>query len=106
MDRVLAGDKTFALIEVMACPGGCIGGGGEPKVGWSTDAATLMKRIRAVHGIDKSHSVRQSHNNPAVKELYAQLGTAPGETHMLHTSYSDRRHEVAGAANGPFGKKI
>ncbi len=107
VDKVLAGDKTYSLIEVMACPGGCIGGGGEPKVGWSTDGATLMKRIAAVHGIDKSKKVRQSHLNPDVKALYDTLGVPPGQAHhLLHTNYEDRRHTVGGAADGPFGKKI
>jgi iron only hydrogenase large subunit-like protein len=60
-----------------------------------------MKRIRATHGIDKSKSVRQSHNNPAVKKLYEELGVGPGQAHLLHTKYTDRTNEVKAA--GAFG---
>ncbi len=88
----------------MACPGGCIGGGGEPKFGWSVDADILMKRIRATHSIDKTKAVRQSHNNEAVKSLYKELGVGPGQAHLLHTSYKDRTHTVKGASEvGGFG---
>lgn len=93
VDAVLNGDKTYQLIEVMACPGGCIGGGGEPRN--SLDPDVLLKRVKAVHGIDRNSSIRQSHRNPAIQEMYKNhLKCEPGDSHLLHTKYTDRRDSV------------
>ena len=85
----------------MACPGGCIGGGGEPK--WNTNNSnTLMKRIEAVHKMDASSTVRQSHHNVEVAELYNSLGKERAHQ-LLLTSYTDRTSEVRYSNTGQFG---
>ena len=68
----------------MACPGGCIGGGGQPK---SSDKQILEKRLAAVYNLDKTLTTRQSHDNPVVARLYEEfLGEYGSETahHLLH----------------------
>jgi NADH-quinone oxidoreductase subunit G len=80
----------FVAIEVMACVGGCLGGGGEPK---SLDPDILQKRMQAIYEIDQHASHRRSHENQAVQALYAsELGqpNSPAAHALLHTSYAAR----------------
>ncbi len=82
--------NEFDFIEVMACPGGCINGGGQPFV---KNKKTLAERMKALYEIDKSENIRTSHSNSAVKFLYEDfLGKPLGEKshHLLHTSYLKR----------------
>lgn len=60
------GEVKYDFVEVMACPGGCIGGGGQPKL----DKETLEKRMATLYDLDKSLPIRRSHDNPTVKKLY------------------------------------
>lgn len=95
IEMVLAGEKRWQLIEVMACPGGCVGGGGEPKS--QLDPDTLMKRIKAIHSIDGASKVRMSHHNLQLKKLYETYLRHPNShiSHsILHTHYTDRTAEV------------
>jgi iron only hydrogenase large subunit-like protein len=84
------------VIEVMACPGGCIGGGGQPYPPGGTkvlDPELLRLRAQALYTIDKEKKLRCSHDNPAVQELYAQFLGAPGSPlahELLHTHYHAR----------------
>lgn len=83
----------FVAIEVMACVGGCLGGGGEPK---SMDPLVLEKRMQAIYGIDKNVPRRRSFENQDVQRLYATQLKAPNspEAHaLLHTSYAARHSE-------------
>lgn len=83
----------FVAIEVMACVGGCLGGGGEPK---SMDPAILEKRAKAVYDVDAKAPRRRSYENPDVQELYAvELGKpgSPKAHTQLHTQYAERRSE-------------
>jgi NADH-quinone oxidoreductase subunit G/NADP-reducing hydrogenase subunit HndD len=87
---VRAGRKDLHFIEVMTCPGGCIGGGGQP-IGAKADA--VRARMQKLYAIDVDESVRTSHHNESVKRLYAEfLGAPLGETshHLLHTHYAER----------------
>lgn len=96
VELVLAGENRWHLIEVMACTGGCIGGGGEPKT-QAVDPHILLKRIQAIHSVDAGSALRMSHHNPAVKELYDnELGAPNSERahELLHTHYTDRSGEV------------
>jgi NADH-quinone oxidoreductase subunit G len=80
----------YVAIEVMACVGGCLGGGGEPK---SMDPLVLEKRMQAIYGIDKHVSRRRSYENPDVQKLYETELKEPNsaEAHaLLHTSYAAR----------------
>ncbi|MDI3530178.1 MAG: NADP-reducing hydrogenase subunit HndD [Candidatus Atribacteria bacterium] len=90
LDRVRSGEANYHFIEIMACPGGCIGGGGQPI---PTNLEVRMKRIEAIYEVDRKLPLRKSHENPAVKQLYEEfLGEPNGEKahHLLHTHYVPR----------------
>jgi len=90
LDRVRSGEANYHFIEIMACPGGCIGGGGQPI---PTNLEIRMKRIEAIYEVDRKLPLRKSHENPAVKQLYEEfLGEPNGEKahHLLHTHYVPR----------------
>lgn len=80
----------YHFIEIMACPGGCIGGGGQPI---SKDEQVIEKRIKGIYAIDDQRTIRKSHENPAIKKLYeTYLGEPNGvKAHeLLHTHYHKR----------------
>ena len=82
--------NEFVAIEVMACVGGCLGGGGEPK---SDDPFVLEKRMRAIYAMDKQAPRRRSYENDDVQKLYATELKEPNsvEAHaLLHTHYAAR----------------
>lgn len=90
IDEVIAGTSPYHFIEVMACPGGCINGGGQP-IHQNLD--NVMKRVKALYEIDKKSVTRRSHDNPAIKTLYKEFLKEPGShtAHtLLHTQYHDR----------------
>jgi NADP-reducing hydrogenase subunit HndD len=90
IQRVKAGEASYHFIEVMSCPGGCIGGGGQPR--FTTDDVRRA-RMKAIFAEDEGKQLRMSHENPAVNQLYAEyLGTPLGERshHLLHTHYRQR----------------
>ena len=92
VEAVLDGSADFDFIEVMACPGGCVDGGGtlRSKKAYIPHA---MKRRETIFDIDRKIRVRQSHNNQQVQKLYADyLGTPHSEKacEMLHTHYTSR----------------
>ena len=90
MERIQNGEGNYHFVEIMTCPGGCIGGGGQPRF---TDDAVRQARIDAIYREDEGKEVRTSHTNPAIIELYrTYLGTPLGERshHLLHTSYTSR----------------
>jgi len=92
MELIKDGKAEYAFIEIMCCPGGCIGGGGQPLGG--TDELRL-KRIDAIYRADKGLPLRKSHENPAVTQLYEEFLEKPlGEKshHLLHTHYHSRKH--------------
>jgi len=89
IERVQSGE-SYHFIEVMTCPGGCIGGGGQPRV--TTDEVRL-KRIEAIYREDEGKTLRASHYNPEVKQIYEEYLKKPlGEKshHLLHTKYTVR----------------
>eukprot|EP00792_Barthelona_sp_PAP020_P005019 TRINITY_DN2458_c0_g1_i1.p1 TRINITY_DN2458_c0_g1~~TRINITY_DN2458_c0_g1_i1.p1 ORF type:complete len:1202 (+),score=301.91 TRINITY_DN2458_c0_g1_i1:190-3795(+) len=82
--------EMFHFIEVMACPGGCIGGGGQSK---SLDNNILKKRSEAIYKIDEFSKIRVSHKNLEVQAIYTEWLGKPGSEkahHALHTTYTDR----------------
>jgi iron-only hydrogenase group A len=88
--EAIAAGETLHFVEVMTCPGGCIGGGGQPRF---TDDAVRQQRIRAIYQEDEGKRLRKSHENPAVQQLYRDfLGHPLGEPshHLLHTHYEPR----------------
>ncbi len=87
MEEVRAGVSEYTFIEVMACPGGCIGGGGQPI---STDPDIREKRMRGIYNIDRHKVLRKSHENPAIVKLYESYLGKPNshKAHeLLHTHY-------------------
>ena len=87
MEKIRAGEADYHFIEIMACPGGCIGGGGQPV---PVCEETRLNRIAAIYECDQGSQLRKSHENPAIKELYdTWLGKPLGEKshHLLHTHY-------------------
>ena len=90
MEMIKTGQSDYSFIEVMCCPGGCVGGGGQP---YGTTDQVRQKRIDALYQVDESMSFRKSHDNPAIKELYKDFLIKPlGElSHkLLHTHYHER----------------
>ena len=92
VEAVLDGTADFDFIEIMACPGGCVDGGGtlRSKKSYIPHA---MKRRETIFNIDRKTKVRQSHNNKQVQKLYADFLDAPHSEkahHMLHTHYTSR----------------
>lgn len=87
---VESGKRSYHFIEVMTCPGGCIGGGGQPRF---TDDSVREARIAAIYREDEGKEIRKSHANPAVNELYREfLGQPLSERshELLHTHYTGR----------------
>ncbi|MGL1902782.1 MAG: NADH-dependent [FeFe] hydrogenase, group A6 [Fibrobacterales bacterium] len=83
------------FIEFMACPGGCIGGGGQPI---PTTEAVRKERMKAIYAEDESYAIRKSHENPAVHRIYAEFltdGILGHKAHsLLHTHYTERGTDV------------
>ncbi len=97
MDAVKEGKKKYHFIEVMGCPGGCVGGGGQPLVTsgqrLDMDEEYQVVRRKAIYAEDRGKVLRKSHDNPAIKEVYEKfLGKPLGEKshHLLHTHYTCR----------------
>ena len=91
LEDIRAGKSQFHAIEIMSCPGGCIGGGGQPY--HHGDAEILKKRQMAIYKEDKNKKIRKSHENPYIVQLYEEfLGKPMSEKahHLLHTKYFDR----------------
>ena len=95
LEDIRAGKSEFHAIEIMACPGGCIGGGGQPL--HHGDSSILKKRAAALYREDDGKAIRKSHENPAIAELYEKfLGTPMSEKahHLLHTHYASKQTEI------------
>ena len=87
MEDVKSGKSPYDFIEIMACPGGCQGGGGQPL---NTTNARRQERMKALYEIDRNLPVRKSHENPEVIKIYKEFLGAPlvGKAHeLLHTHY-------------------
>ncbi|MGI6603468.1 MAG: NADH-dependent [FeFe] hydrogenase, group A6 [bacterium] len=90
LERIKAGEGDWQFVEIMCCPGGCIGGGGQPI---PVDREKRAARIKAIYEVDASMPMRKSHENPAVVTLYQEfLGKPLSEKshELLHTHYTPR----------------
>lgn len=91
MEQIKAGTSPYHFIEVMACPGGCIGGGGQPI---PTNDEIRKKRIAAIYREDEGKPVRKSHENPEIMQIYKEFlpeGPLGKKSHkLLHTEYTKR----------------
>ena len=91
IERIKSGESHYDLVEVMACPGGCVGGAGQPVF---TDAAVRRKRTKGIYENDKMLELHKSQDNPYVAELYTTyLGDVGGHKahELLHTTYKSRK---------------
>ena len=95
MDEIKNGKADYQFVEIMACPGGCIMGGGQP-IRSSKERATIdIRKLRAdcLYTIDEKSTIRKSHENPIVKKIYEEYLGKPGEHkahELLHTTYVKR----------------
>ncbi|RXQ97369.1 2Fe-2S iron-sulfur cluster binding domain-containing protein [Ancylomarina salipaludis] len=95
LEEIRDGKSEYHAIEIMACPGGCIGGGGQPL--HHGDSSVLKKRAAALYREDEGKAIRKSHENPYIIKLYEEfLGKPCGElSHkLLHTHYFDKQNEI------------
>ncbi|MFO7789594.1 MAG: iron hydrogenase small subunit, partial [Bacteroidales bacterium] len=91
MDKVKSGEANYHFIEIMACPGGCLGGGGQPM---PVSNEIRQKRMEAIYEEDESLEFRKSHDNPEVQALYDEFLKEPlgHKSHeLLHTHYTKRK---------------
>lgn len=93
LDMVKNGEKDYHFIEIMACPGGCVNGGGQPIQPTSVTNFTDIReaRAKALYDFDAELPLRKSHENPVVKEIYDTYLGEPGSEkahHILHTTYT------------------
>jgi iron-only hydrogenase group A len=90
IEKIQSGEASYHFVEVMCCPGGCIGGGGQPRF---TDDSVRLARISALYKEDEGKKLRKSHENPDIKKIYDEFLKQPlGEKshHLLHTHYETR----------------
>ena len=93
--RIKAGEANYAFVEVMACPGGCVNGGGQPIVEAfkRLDVDPRAARAAGLYAEDEAKTIRKSHENPDIQKLYKEfLGEPNGHKahELLHTTYTDR----------------
>jgi NADP-reducing hydrogenase subunit HndD len=91
LEDIREGHSEFHAIEIMACPGGCIGGGGQPL--HHGDSKILKARAKAIYAEDANKTLRKSHENPYIVKLYEEFLGAPLSEkahHLLHTHYFDK----------------
>ena len=96
LELVKSGEKQYDFIEIMACPGGCVNGGGQPIQPASVRNFTDVRAVRAagLYEDDKSLPVRKSHENPDVKRIYDEFFGEPNSHlahEILHTAYTVRK---------------
>ena len=90
IERIRSGAAHYHFVEIMTCPGGCIGGGGQPRL---TSDAVRQARLAAIYQEDEHRALRKSHENPAIQQLYADFLGHPlsHKAHeLLHTKYTPR----------------
>ena len=96
LDMVKSGQKDYHFIEVMACPGGCVNGGGQPQQPGEVHNFSDLRaeRAKALYSEDAGMALRKSHENPVIQEVYEKYLEKPGSHkahHLLHTSYVKRK---------------
>ncbi len=95
LDSIKSGEKMYEFIEIMACPGGCVTGGGQPICSAKTymDIDVKAERAKALYTEDEAQAIRKSHENPDIELLYKEFLGSPGShvSHeLLHTKYKAR----------------
>ncbi len=95
LEMAKSGEKNYTFLEVMACPGGCVNGGGQPIVSAQTkmDVDVRVERAKALYGEDRAKALRKSHENEEIKQIYKDFLDKPGSHlahELLHTTYQKR----------------
>ena len=95
LDAIRAGEKEYHFIEIMACPGGCINGGGQPAISNDIrmECNPIKLRAQALYDEDEAKVIRKSHENPSIKKIYEEFLIEPNghKSHeLLHTKYVKR----------------
>jgi NADH-quinone oxidoreductase subunit G len=94
LEKIRRGESRYHAIEIMACPGGCLNGGGQPYI--HGDTSILEKRRLALYDEDRSKTIRKSHENPYIQKIYREFLGEPGSHlahELLHTHYTARKNE-------------
>ena len=96
LELVKSGEKNYTFIEIMACPGGCVNGGGQPHVASGIKNFIDVREVRAkgLYDLDADRPLRRSHENPSIVKLYDEYLEKYGSHkahHLLHTSYVERK---------------
>ncbi len=97
MEMIRKGDCPYHFVEIMACPGGCVMGGGQPICDAKTRATVDVRKLRAeaLYKADEELKIRKSHENPVIKKLYEEYLEKPGSHRaheLLHTTYHARKY--------------
>jgi len=93
LEQIQSGECPYTFIEVMCCPGGCIGGGGQP---FGSTIETRKELINSIYSIDKNSTIRRSHKNPLIQQLYDDFLIEPNSKkahELLHTFYYPQNKE-------------
>lgn len=95
LESIRSGEKSYDFVEIMACPGGCVTGGGQPICSSQVrmDVDLKAERAKALYQEDVNSAIRQSHKNPDIDMLYKEYFGEPGshKAHeLLHTHYTKR----------------
>ena len=95
LDEIKSGKADYQFVEIMACPGGCIMGGGHPIKSSKIRADIDVRKLRAdsIYSIDEKSTIRKSHENPILKKIYEEYLEKPGSYRaekLLHTNYRKR----------------
>lgn len=95
LEEIKRGKADYQFVEIMACPGGCIMGGGQPIKSSKIQAEVDIKKLRAqaLYSIDEKSVIRKSHENPVMKKIYKEFLGKPGSElaeELLHTAYEKR----------------
>ena len=95
LEEIKSGKANYQFVEIMACPGGCIMGGGQPIKSSKIQAEVDVKKLRgqALYSIDEKSKIRKSHENPVVRKIYEEYLEYPGSEiaeKLLHTTYTKR----------------
>ena len=96
LDEIKEGKADYQFVEIMACPGGCIMGGGQPIKSSKIRAEVNVRKLRAdaLYTIDEKSVIRKSHENPALQTIYKEYLGEPGghlAHKLLHTTYQERK---------------
>ena len=96
LEEIKSGKADYQFVEIMACPGGCVMGGGQPIKNSKTRAEVDVRSLRAncLYSIDEQSTIRKSHENPVIKKIYKEFLNKPGSeiSHkLLHTHYVERK---------------